>query len=513
MHSQNLRDATASSFNTPAPFHPATALHHNANKLPRLLASLPLALAPVLLTAQSSPPQQPAADDDAVVLAAVTVEGADVDKSVLPTRPNANFYGFEELIQNSPRSIFQVSKAQLEADNFDNFGDLARYSPSVGRGTVSSFSTFSKIRGGSGDTTRNGVLLIPAAVRPFNNNYWEAVDIVAGIPSVIQGSTTRTAGVVNYVTKKPTFDKDKTDITVSLGRLGKDNDTTYPQVTVQLDYNKVLGDDLAFRLSLQRTDADQYWGNARSNFYDLYAATTWKPLKNLTIETNYNYTNVYDSPKPTGINRLDQNLIDNWQYRSGYGTLQTTGYVVGSDVYTSAAAAAAVHGGSAADYKSSTLFGLRSPGNDGKWTVGSSPSSLTSAQFTDGWNFHGAFTLTGNLPVSDETVLVPINGSQTQWSDTAYTESQEHILQNIATLRINEHFTLKNNSLYQYSHSYVHDSDGYESYMINKMITSRFELTSDFEFGKSNAWLKKLGLRHQSNSGFELRYLYNYCDG
>jgi hypothetical protein len=514
-------------------------LNHSLSRLSRLLprrASLAasLLLLPVIppLAAQSTVPKPQ--DEEATILDAVTIEGADVDHSVLPTRPNSNFYGFEELIQNSPRSIFQVSKTQIETDRFQNFSDLARYSPSISRGTASNFSTFSKIRGGASDTTRNGILLLPAAVRPFNNNYWEAVDIVAGVPSVIQGSTTRTAGVVNYVTKKPVFDGDHADVTVQIGRLGKNAATSYQQYTTQLDYNHVVDPDkLAFRVSLQKTDANQYWGNAGSDFYDIYAATTWRPLKNLTVETNYNYTHAAGA-MPYGINRLDQNLLDNWQYRSGSYTPYAIAFVDGTgNVFNS--------DGDGRTRK--VLFA--STQNRGYWAVAdpvtgtdwfgnptySAPATPAAAAFTSkagtdlifspeqAFRYYSTASATPyttspqlQFAAPSSYTLVPIEGGQTLHSDRAFSDTQEHLFQNIASLRINEHFTLRNNSLFHYVHSYVNGSDGYHSYMINKMITSRFEFTTDFEIGKAGSWLEKLGVRHQSNSGFEFRYLYNLCD-
>jgi hypothetical protein len=448
-----------------------------------------------------------ASREEATVLDKVVIDEVDVDKSILPIRPNANFYGFEELIKDTPRSIFQVAKTQIETDHFQNFSDLARYSPSVGRLGASNFSTFSYIRGGTADTTRNGVLLLPAAVRPFNNNYWEAVDIVAGVPSVIQGSTVRTAGVVNYVTKKPTFDDNRTTLTVSIGRLGTDSDTSYPQYTFQLDQNFILKQDtLALRLSLQKTNAEQYWANAKSNFYDLYAATTWKPLKNLTINTNYNYTDAA-GPMPYGVNRVDQTLLDNWQYRSGLYIPRATAYVdTSGNVFNSAGTGRTL----------AYLYASRE--NPGYFAQ--TPNSLSrapeAAQFTlqNGVDLHFSKDqpLTLSFIEPNQYTLVPIKGSQTLFNNKSFSDTNEHILQNIAELRVNEHLTLRNNSLYHHVASYVFGSDGYHSYMINKMVTSRIEVATDFELGPANSWLRKLGARHQSNSGYEFRYLWNLCD-
>ncbi|MDR1497015.1 MAG: hypothetical protein LBS59_01185 [Puniceicoccales bacterium] len=461
-----------------------------------------------------------ASSDEAVVLAETTVEGAAVEKSVLPVRPNSSFYGFEELVQNTPRSIFQVAPTQLATDNFQSFNDLSRYSPSVGRLGASNFSAFSYIRGGTADTSRNGILLLPAAVRPFNNNAWESVDIIAGVPSVIQGSTVRTAGVVNYVTKKPFFDKNSTELTFTLGRLGTNGGTTYPQISTILDQNYIVKkDELAVRISLQRTYAEQYWANSLSDFYDLYGAVTWKPNKNFTNNTNYNYTDA-GGPMPYGINRIDQNLIDNWQYRSGLylPRIRSVSQSVDADGRNRI--------GSTLNYYEDPVTGTRYTGGlyASRTEVGKFSTSRDGPFNIDAADLH--FSRDNPVAVDFQApstyTLVPIKGTQTIHSAKAFSETKEHVFQNIAELKVNEHLTIRNNTLYHQVNSYVYGSDGYHSYMINKMATSRFEFATDYDFTGGNSplkklgafgdWLKKIGIRHQSNSGFEVRYLWNLCD-
>ncbi|MDR0536288.1 MAG: TonB-dependent receptor [Puniceicoccales bacterium] len=468
------------------------------NRHPRLLQVLAAAalLAPAILApgtgtalaqdaanaAPGNPPSannaaaQPAAEEEAVRLDAVTVEGAEVDKTVLPVRPNNAFYGFDELLKDTPRSIFQVTKAQIDTDFFHNFSDLARYSPSVSRGTSSNFSTFAKIRGGSADTTRNGILLLNPAVRPFDNNAWESVDIVAGVPSVIQGSTTRTAGVVNYVTKKPLFDGEHLRLSTTVGRVGLTDRTTYGQYTTQLDYNRVLvPDEFAARISLQKTDAKQRWGNSRSDFEDVYLATTWKPkeIKGLTVDTNITYT-ASRGAMPYGINRVDQDLVDNWQYSAGAASPVVAwngnyyqGYANNPGVFQQLGSGETISAPWTADNPALLQY----------WTVRPEDQRKTS-----------------------------IDGGQTIHTKDSFSDTFEFIAQNIAQYKINDHFSLRANTLFQYSKSYVFGYDEYHSFMINKMITQRLEFITDNEFKLAG------GLRHQSNSGFEYRYLWNLCD-
>ncbi|MDR2845365.1 MAG: hypothetical protein LBV28_04640, partial [Puniceicoccales bacterium] len=254
--------------------------------------------------------------EEATVLENVSVESAGIEKSALSTRPNTSLYGFAETIRDVPRSVFQISKAQLDTDNIRNFTDFSRYSPSIRRGTTTTYSV-ANLRGSTADTARNGTVLFNPALRPFDNNAWESVDIVPGVPSVSQGGTARTAGYVNYITKQPFFDGEHTSLAFQFGRAGLTPETSYGQYSAQIDHSRVLIKDvLAVRFSLQRSEADQYWAGSAADFKDVYAAITWKPTKNLTIDANLTYL-ASEGAIPWGINRVDQALISDWTYRTG----------------------------------------------------------------------------------------------------------------------------------------------------------------------------------------------------
>ncbi|MDR2674644.1 MAG: hypothetical protein LBC18_07195, partial [Opitutaceae bacterium] len=464
------------------PIHPSTARF-----IPRFAtlaaALLPLAILPPLATAQTKPQA-----DEAVVLEKMVIEDIPADQSILATRPSTSLYGFEEIIRETPRSVFQVTKAHLDNDTIQNYGDLSRYSPSVQRGTVSPFSV-PKLRGGSGDTLRNNIVLFNTAVRPLNNNAWEAADIVAGIPSVIQGNTSRTAGYVNYVTKKPYFGENQTELTFRLGRLGRDAATSYSQFSAQLDHStELVKDRLALRFSLLTANADLYWGNAEANSDDIFAALTWKPSSRLTVDLNFSYTRS-DGLNSSGINRVTQDLIDNWNYVAGRYTPIITSS--GTAYRLSADGTKWEYG---AGYASSIPVGT------GTWETAASvdtgtpiASNPTVGQLT-GWYLHDANKRT-----------VKVTGDQTYYANDGSNKSYEYIAQAITSYRINENFSLRNNTIYQYSDNSTHEYDVKWDIHSNKMFESRFEFITDNLFGGK--------IRHQSNSGFSFRYLDNFCDG
>jgi hypothetical protein len=441
-------------------------------------AAAPKTPPPATASAANAPTPAPA-DDEAVVLADVQVEGDSVSGTVLETRPSRSLYGFGELLRDTPRSVFQISAAQLDNDNIRNFTDFSRYSPSIRRGTTTTYSV-ANLRGSTADTARNGTILFNPALRPFDNNAWESVDIVAGSPSVSQGSTARTSGYVNYITKKPFWDGSHTKITTQFGRLGADTPTSYGQYSVQLDHSIVLlKDELAARVSLQRSEANQYWGNSAADFKDAYGAITWKPAKNLTIDANVTYL-ASEGAIPWGINRIDQNLIDNWTYRSGEYVPRITWR--GSS-YT--------YNPSLGGYtKNNTAAGsIEFPLGSEPWTQ-DEPGRLGFAAPPDGF------------------VEKPIEGHQVVEGATEHNnKATEFIAQTITTLQLNEHFSLVNRTTYQYISNRNHNYDFMYSEHPNRLFETRFEFLSDNEFK-----IAGVPVRHQSNTGLAYRYLLNICD-
>ena len=395
--------------------------------------------------------------------------------------PTSSLYGYEQTLKETPRSIYQVSKTQLDEDVIQNYNDLARYSPSVQQSSTSPYSTFANIRGGSSDTMRNGILLLNPAVRPFDTNSWQSADIVAGVPSVAFGSTTRTAGYVNYITKEPYFDQEHSQISTSFRRLGANSDTTYGQYSTQIDTGgPLIKDKLAFRVSIQGSEANNYWGNSAANFFDFYGALSWKPTSKLTVEANATYTKS-DGPYPYGINRITQDLVDNYTYISG-PTSPVLSY--GGQYYRA---------NSAGTYDAGTI-------TNGKFIANGTKTSAT-------WSQAKPASLVGWVLLPENAKDTQIKGSETLYDKNSFSNAHEYIAQVISTLALNETFTLRNNTLFQYSDSIVKGYDEYNSFMTNKFITSRIELISNSSFRLFGG-----EATHKSNTGLDFRDLWSLCD-
>lgn len=417
----------------------------------------------------------------AVDLGKVEVQGDTADQTIPLVPPTSSLYGYEQTLKETPRSIYQVSKTQLDEDVIQNYNDLARYSPSVQQSSTSPYSTFANIRGGSSDTMRNGILLLNPAVRPFDTNSWQSADIVAGVPSVAFGSTTRTAGYVNYITKEPYFDQEHSQISASFGRLGANSDTTYGQFSTQIDTGgPLVKDKLAYRVSIQGSEANNYWGNSAANFFDFYGALSWKPTAKLTVEANATYTKS-DGPYPYGINRITQ-LVDNYTYISGPAS-----------PILKDASGQFYRANSAGTYDVGTI-------TNGKFIASGTTTPAT-------WSQSKPANLVGWVLLPENAKDTQIKGNETLYDKNSFSHAHEYISQVISTLALNGTFTLRNNTLFQYSDSFVKGYDEYNSFMVNKFVTSRIELISN-----GNFQLFGQEVIHKSNTGFDFRHLWNLCD-
>jgi hypothetical protein len=430
--------------------------------------------------------------DKAVDLGKVEVQGNTATDSILPVGPSSSLYGYELSIKETPRSVYQVTKTQLDEDVIQNYSDLSRYSPSVQKSSSSSpYSTFAIIRGGPSDTDRNGILLLNPAVRPFDNNSWESADIVAGVPSVEFGSTTRTAGYVNYITKQPFFDHQHTSIITSFGRLGGNSNTTYGQYSAQIDNGgPIIKDKLAYRISIQGSEANNYWANSAANFADYFGALTWRPVPKLTVDANFTYTKS-SGAYPYGINRVTQDLIDNSNYISGPASPILS---YGGKYYRA---------NSAGTYDVGFVDTVNKINGivNGKFI----PSGTTTAAT---WTQSSPANLVGWVLLPENATTTKIKGNETLYNQDAGSDAKEYIGQVQTTYDLNETYSLHTNSLYQYSKSFVDSYDEYQSFMVNKLFATRVSLTSNRDFT-----LFGQEITHKSNTGFDFRYLWNECEG
>lgn len=183
-------------------------------------------------------------------------------------------------IQKVPLNISVLSEDFIKDANFKDIQDVLRYqSSSAGdtkMGVLNPATGFTpsgnmSLRGFPiNSRLRNGLLRYNA----YNLDNVERVEIIKG-PAAIFFGNAYPGGVINYVTKQPSFNEIPTSVTYSYGgydsRIGSERAT--------LDQNTVLSDNAAMRIV---GAWDHGLGNSRfeyQNGYSLNAGLTLVPLK------------------------------------------------------------------------------------------------------------------------------------------------------------------------------------------------------------------------------------------
>jgi len=251
-------------------------------------------------------------------LSRVVVEGLPLDETVLPTaRTVESVMGDDRTILETPRSVSVVTKAQMEARAISRATDFNQYSPGVYTPSRYGLANVPVIRGDLAEIYQNGQRTIysrNALLASFNPV--EAMDIVKGPGSAVFGPQGLAAGgYVNFVTKAPRFDQFQGELISRWGTYVPGGQSYFTPEWV-LDVGGPVNEKLAYRVSYLGREADGYYRNTTDNRQDLYAALTYLPTDRLTIDWNVQFQTARFN-EVVGINRVTQELIDDWVYVAG----------------------------------------------------------------------------------------------------------------------------------------------------------------------------------------------------
>ncbi|HEY9250944.1 MAG TPA: TonB-dependent receptor [Rariglobus sp.] len=258
------------------------------------------------VSAQTVPP----VDTEVTKLNTFTVEDAVGEDSIVPTvRPISSVMGHDVSILDTPRGVSTITKGQLEDGNVHRVEDLSQFISGAFTAPVFGNAGVPTIRGDLGEAYQNGQR------KAFNRNSFpisfngvEAVDAVKGAPPAIYGYGNATGGYVNFVTKKPYFDRQRTTVSGSVG--------TWDSYRWQIDTGGPLSDKLAYRFSYEGSDADSFYRLVQNDSQSFYGALTYKPTDRLTIDFNAEYVRAHFTENP-GTTRPTQDLIDHGYYITG----------------------------------------------------------------------------------------------------------------------------------------------------------------------------------------------------
>lgn len=157
---------------------------------------------------------------DAVVTLEKFVSNETVgEDSVVPTvRPIGSVLGRDGSVLDAPRGVSTITKGQLEERNVQRIEDLSQFIAGAFTAPIFGNAGVPTIRGDLGEAYQNGQR------KAFNRNSFpisfngvEAVDAVKGAPPAFFGYGNATGGYVNFIAKKPFFDRQRTTVRAVAG--------------------------------------------------------------------------------------------------------------------------------------------------------------------------------------------------------------------------------------------------------------------------------------------------------
>ncbi|MGE4303669.1 MAG: TonB-dependent receptor [Novosphingobium sp.] len=251
----------------------------------------------------------------------ITVSGRRTDQGVLPDRPALSIYGTEVSVLDTPRVVSQVNAAQLLRDPLRTTDDFVKYAPGISRGGGQNVAGSPFIRGLTSEIFQNGQRIYKDGNdHPLNLNAFESADIVGGPSSVIFGPSNGTGGYVNYITKQPYFDKQRTEIRSSFGTWVPGGDS-YSDFDLSVDTGGPISEALAYRVSIKGKRGSTYYKNVDNDYNSFYGAVAWRPRDGIRIDLNGSYDNYYNFNITRGWNRYTQETVDNFgSYWGGRAT-------------------------------------------------------------------------------------------------------------------------------------------------------------------------------------------------
>lgn len=233
----------------------------------------PYRLAPIIVNAQAD-----AGDDSSTVVAQELWVGGKVATSIL----------------NTPASVSVVTQKEIEQRSASTTEEVLQYTP----GVITDFygtddrNDYFKIRGFQATTYRDGLTLgSMRGVReePFA---YERIEILRGANSTLFGPADP-GGSVNFVTKKPRFDK--------FGQ-GYVTYGSYNHKETGIDVGDALNEDktLAYRVTGKIQDSDREYDHSQDDNKFIMGGLTWAPTAFTSATFIVDYLKTKSSPNSGG---------------------------------------------------------------------------------------------------------------------------------------------------------------------------------------------------------------------
>lgn len=246
------------------------------------------------------------------VMDKTVIEGIPLEETVVPTaRPFNSVYGTDRSILDTPRNVTIISRAQLDAISIKDVRDFSKLTSSSYTRSNFGAPTTPDLRTQIADTYLNGMrigLSSNGNGLPVNFNAVESVNIVKGPATAVYGPSQYVGGYIDYITKRPFFDKFQGSI---FGEIGM-----YDQYRWGVDAGGPISKTQAYRVSYSGENSGSYYVDGFKKTEAAYGAYSWLPNDTYELFLNGeffwgNYTENF------GINRVTQELIDDGIYQTG----------------------------------------------------------------------------------------------------------------------------------------------------------------------------------------------------
>jgi outer membrane receptor protein involved in Fe transport len=242
----------------------------------------------------------------------IVVNGIRRGDLILPTTvTSTSAYGLDLGVMDTPRNNTLLSKAQLDALNVQNPGGFSYLTSSSYSDASFGEPNIPRIRGQYADMFFNGMrdsFTLNGYGAPISFNSVDSIDIVKGPASVQGGPGAGVGGAIDITTKMPSFVKPIADFNVEFD--------TQQKRRASFDLGAPLTSSIAARVSFTADDSDSYYYDMFFHQQSLFAAVIDQvtPQYSVLLTGGFENTTYREND---GVNRVNQQLIDNGTYLTG----------------------------------------------------------------------------------------------------------------------------------------------------------------------------------------------------
>jgi len=257
----------------------------------------------------------------------IVVNGIPYKETVLPTRmSSSSVYGLDLGVMDTPRNTTLLSTTQLDTLNIQDPRAFSYLTSSSYTDSAFGTPNIPRIRGQYADVFYNGMrssFSDNGYGAPLNFDSFDNIAITKGPASVIDGPGPGVGGEVDLLTKRPSLTSTKINAEATFDTLGNNR--------FSLDVSgPIIDDKLGVRISYSGEDSwNTYFYNHYMRKNAVYAAMRYAP--NDTYQADFNTEVNYEKyTENVGLNRVNQNLIDNTQYLQGAPNGELFSALIGS---------------------------------------------------------------------------------------------------------------------------------------------------------------------------------------